>query len=321
VFEVVFLGTSASAPSIQRGLSAQMVLYNKYRFLVDCGEGTQRQILRSGLGFRRLDRILLTHGHLDHILGLAGLISTFARWDANERIEIWGGRRTLDRVEALLFGVGVVPRSVLEKGQIELFEVKPGILLEDEDFSVTAFQVEHRGSDSFGYCFEEKSRRIFQNDKAESLGVPRGPERRDLVAGRSVTLSDGRTIAPEDVLGEEIPGMKLCILGDTAKTEGLLSAVEGADLLISEATYLHYEEELARRFGHITAREAAQLALDGHVDHLILTHLSRRYRERDVLADALEIFPGAVVARDFDHFVVKRGEPLEKHESESSPTW
>ncbi len=318
MFEVVFLGTSASAPSIQRGLSAQIVIYNKYRFLVDCGEGTQRQILRSGLGFRRLDRILLTHGHLDHILGLAGLISTFARWDANERIEIWGGRRTLDRVEALLFGVGVVPRSALDDGQIELFDVKPGILMEDEDFCVTAFEVQHRGADSFGYCFEEKARRPFLNDKAESLGVPRGPERRELVAGRSVTLSDGRIIAPDEVLGEEIPGTKVCILGDTARTEGLLSAIEGVDLLISEATYLHYEEELARHFGHITAREAALLAQDAHADHLILTHLSRRYRERDVLAEAQETFPGAVVARDFDHFLIKRGEPLSRFEPESS---
>src|SRR5512136_1135965 len=105
MFEIVFLGTSASAPSVRRGLAAQMVIYRQYRFLVDCGEGTQRQILRSGLGFKRLDRILLTHGHLDHILGLGGLMSTFMRWEAIEQLEIFAGRSTLDRVHDLLYGV------------------------------------------------------------------------------------------------------------------------------------------------------------------------------------------------------------------------
>ena len=105
MFEMVFLGTSASAPSIRRGLSAHMVLHKEYRFLIDCGEGTQRQILRSGLGFKRLERILLTHGHLDHILGLGGLVSTFSRWEAVERLEIYGGAWTLERVHDLIFKV------------------------------------------------------------------------------------------------------------------------------------------------------------------------------------------------------------------------
>ena len=106
MFELVFLGTSASAPSVYRGLAAQIVIANEYRFLIDCGEGTQRQILKSGLGFRRLNRILLTHGHLDHILGLAGLVSTFVRWEeAMDTIKIYGGRATLDRVSDLIYGV------------------------------------------------------------------------------------------------------------------------------------------------------------------------------------------------------------------------
>ena len=318
MFEIIFLGTAASAPSIQRGLSAQIVIYKEYRFLVDCGEGTQRQILRSGLGFRRLDRILLTHGHLDHILGLAGLVSTFARWDANEHLEIWGGRRTLDRVEALLFGVGVVPRDLLTHGQITLFDVKPGVLMEDDTFKLSAFAVEHRGADSFGYSFEEKPRRPFLNDQAEALGVPRGRERRDLVNGQSITLPDGRVVTPDDVLGEVIPGTKLCITGDVSNLHGLVEPIREADVLVTEATYIQEEVGLARDFGHITAREAGQLAREAGVKNLVLTHLSRRYRERDILADAQEVFPDVITARDLDHYLVKRGEPLERVEPETA---
>jgi ribonuclease Z len=315
VFEVVFLGTSASAPSIQRGLSAQIVIYGEYRFLVDCGEGTQRQILRSGLGFRRLNKILLTHGHLDHILGLAGLISTFARWDATERIEIWGGKSTLDRVHDLIFGI--VLRGGTPSIEIELYDIKPGVLMEDDDFVLTAFPVEHRGPDCFGFAFEQKSRRPFLTDKAEALDVPRGPQRRALVAGQSITLADGRVIQPDDVLGEGVPGVKVCVTGDVGRTEGLIEPVRGADALICEATYLEVEANMARRFGHLTALQAAQLARQAGVQNLILTHVSRRYREREIVAEAQAVFPASLVARDMDHFRIRRDEPLERVESEA----
>ncbi|MBN1123241.1 MAG: MBL fold metallo-hydrolase [Anaerolineae bacterium] len=312
MFEVMFLGTSASAPSIQRGLSAQVVIHKEYRFLVDCGEGTQRQILRSGIGFRRLDKILLTHSHLDHILGLGGLISTFARWETAEQIEVWGGKSTLDRVYDLIYGV--VLRGARPSVNIELYEVKPGVLMEDDEFVLSAFPVEHRGPDCFGYTFERKSHRPFMNDLAESLGVPRGPERRQLVNGQSVHLEDGRTILPDDVLGDPIPGDKLCITGDIGRTAGLSQYIAGADALISEATYLNYEVDLARRFGHITAREAAELAFSSDVKNLMLTHISRRYREHEIAAEANETFPGAVVVRDFDHFRIRSGCQLERVE-------
>lgn len=310
MFEIVFLGTSASAPSIHRGLSAQVVIYQGYRFLVDCGEGTQRQILRSGLGFRRLDKILLTHGHLDHILGLAGLISTYTRWDTAERIEIWGGRRTLDRVHDLIFGV--VLRGARPPVEIELYDIKPGVLMEDETFQLSAFPVEHRGPDCYGFCFEEKARRPFLNDRAEELGIPHGPERRALVAGETIRLANGRIVHPDEVLGDPVPGSKLCLTGDIARTDNLIDAVRHADALVCEATYLDYEVELARRFGHITAREAGELARRAEVQNLVLTHISRRYREREVLEEAEQTFPGAIVARDFDHFRIRRQRPLER---------
>jgi len=133
-----------------------------------------------------------------------------------------------------------------------------------------------------------------------------------LVNGQSVRLSDGQVIQPDDVLGDPIPGDKLCITGDIGRTAGLSQYIDGADALICEATYLQYEVELARRFGHITAREAADLAVNSNVNNLMLTHISRRYREHEIAAEANETFPGAVVVRDFDHFYVRSGSQLER---------
>ncbi len=305
MIEIVFLGTSASAPSVHRGLSAQIVLYKDHRFLVDCGEGTQRQILRSGLGFKRLNRILLTHGHLDHMLGLGGLVSTFARWEAIEHLEIYGGSWALERVYDLIYGV--VLRGAEPQIKIDLIEVRPGVILEDDTFEVRAFPVSHRGP-SLGYLFCEKPRRPFLNEKAEALGVPQGPERRQLVAGNPVTLSDGRVIDPDDVLGPPRPGACLAHVGDAGRTDNLVASVRHADMLVIEATYLRREADMARRFAHLTAAQAARLARDADVHRLVLTHISRRYREAEIADEARAIFPATVVARDLDHFrILRRG--------------
>lgn len=305
MFEVVFLGTSASTPSAYRSLSAHMILHRQYRFLLDCGEGAQQQILRSGLGFKRLRKVLLTHGHLDHILGLGGLASTLGRWEMLESLEIYGGRATLARVAKLIFGV-VFPEKH-PPSTIELVPLNPGdIIVEDEKFRLLAFPVYHRGPDCFGFLFEEKPRRPFLADKAEAMGVPFGPERAQLVRGQAVTLADGRTIEADDVLGETIPGTKYVHIGDVGQTDNLLEICRNAAALTIESTYLESEATMARQFGHLTAAQAAQLAVKAEVKTLILTHLSRRYYERDVLSEARAIFPNTFVARDFDHFQVTR---------------
>lgn len=302
MFEFVFLGTSASAPSIQRGLSAHVVMHREHRFLIDCGEGTQRQILQSGLGFKRLDKILITHGHLDHILGLAGLLSTFMRWEAMDQLEIWAGQWALERIRDLLFGV--VLRGARPRLKVELREIESGVLMEDDYFQLSAFPVTHRGRDCYGFAFEEKARRPFLVEKAEALGVPAGPQRRDLVAGQSITLADGRVIQPDDVLGPPVTGARLIHIGDTGRTDNLLEICRGADALVIEATYLDIEAELAEEFSHLTAKQAAQLARQAGVKRLYLTHISRRYREKDVLEEAQSVFPNVAVARDFDQFKV-----------------
>lgn len=304
MFELVFLGTSASAPSVRRGLTASMVLHKEYRFLIDCGEGTQRQLLKSGLGFKRLDKILLTHGHLDHILGLGGLVSTFSRWETIEKLEIYGGKWALDRVEDLIFGV--VLRGARPPMKIEFFDVKPGVLMEDDTFELSAFPVSHRGPGCFGYTFREKERRPFLVDRAEALGVPSGPERGRLVRGESITLADGTVVHPDQVLGEPVPGATLIYVGDASRTDDLVEVCRGADAMVIEATYLEVEADLARKFGHLTATEAATLARRAGIKQLLLTHISRRYSEREVLAEAGSVFPNTVVARDFDRFRITK---------------
>jgi ribonuclease Z len=317
VFEIVFLGTSASAPSVRRGLSAQVVMHDEYRFLIDCGEGTQRQILQSGLGFKRLNQILITHGHLDHILGLAGLISTFSRWETIDALDIYAGRWALERIKELVFGV--VLRGTNPPMDLRLQEIKPGTIFEAEDFLVTAFPVWHRGPDCYGFLFEEKDRRPFLPEKAEALGIPPGPWRRNLVAGQPVTLPDGRVIMPEEVLGPSRPGTRLVHIGDVGRTAELVEVCRQADTLVIEATYLTEEADMAQKFAHLTARAAAELAVKAEVKNLVLTHLSRRYRERDVLAEAQAIFPNTVVARDFDAFQVRRGECVKQQPGSQQP--
>jgi ribonuclease Z len=227
------------------------------------------------------------------------------RWESLDELNIYSGKWALERIHDLLYGV------VLRGGQspmtLNLREIQPGVFFEADDFTITAFPVFHRGSDSLGYRFEERSHRPFLPEKAEALGVPAGPLRRDLVDGKAVKLPDGRKVKPDEVLGPLKPGIRFVHIGDTGRTEDLVEPCRGADALVIESTYLEEEAEMAKQFSHLTARQAAGLAVQAGVKRLILTHLSRRYREKDVLAEARTVFENVSVARDFDAYSIKQG--------------
>lgn len=313
MFEIVFLGTSASAPSVYRGLSAAAVLAGEDRFLVDCGEGTQRQILRSGIGFKRLNRLLLTHSHLDHILGVAGLVSTYTRWETMQDVHIWGSVPTMERIRNLLYSVVLPNRQA--SIPLNLHEIEQGgVIYETRALTISAFPVTHRGRGCFGYVFKTSDHRPFLAEQATALGVPFGPERSELVRGKSVLLADGREITPDSVLGPVIAGTKIVFTGDTSQTDNLREVVRDADALVIEATFTQRDAALAAAYGHITAAQAATLALENGVKGLLLNHISRRYSEREVIAEARSIFPEAYVVRDLDRFRVGRNVPLEKVE-------
>ncbi|MBB4373287.1 ribonuclease Z [Bradyrhizobium sp. cir1] len=300
MFALTFLGTSASVPSAERNHPALLVEAAGRRILVDCGEGTQRQLLRSGAGFRRLDRILLTHAHLDHVLGIPGLFSTLGLRQTSDVMTIHGGEGTLEiviRMLAGLWGAGRAPIAV------EFAAVTEGQVIDAGDFTIDCFPVRHRDTDSFGFVFRSPARRHLQSDRLAALGVPDGPLRGELAAGRPIVI-DGRTIDPEDVLGLPSGGKKLVVIGDTETTDGLSKDVADADMLVIEATFLDRDAPTARNYGHLTAAEAASFAAVNGVNQLVLTHMSGRYEDEEILAEAARIFPNSRIAADFDHVVI-----------------
>jgi ribonuclease Z len=292
--DLVFLGTSGSMPTAQRAPTAILVRRGGERLLFDCAEGTQRQLLRSEIGLIELREIFLTHYHADHYLGLPGMLKTFALRGRETPITIYGptGLRRLFVSLKVIFGRLTYPYY--------LEELKVGTVLDRGDYDLITFEVEH-GLQSIGYALVEHPRPgRFDVERATELGVPEGPERGQLQAGRAVTLPDGRAVTPEMVLGPERQGRKLVLAGDTGPASTVLEAARGADLLVHEATFCHEEEDRARETAHSTALDAAAIARDADVRMLALTHLSPRYVGGQVAREARAVFPDTVVPKDFD---------------------
>ncbi|SEM67766.1 ribonuclease Z [Bradyrhizobium sp. OK095] len=300
MFTLTFLGTSASVPSAERNHPALLVEAAGQRMLVDCGEGTQRQLLRSGAGFRRLDRILLTHGHLDHVLGIPGLFSTLRLRQSSDVMAIHGGAETLDIVIRMLAGIWGEGRAPIP---VEFAALAEGRFIEAGEFTIDCFPVRHRDTDSFGFVFQSPARRHLLSDRLAALGVPDGPLRGELAQGRPVVIAD-QTIVPEHVLGPPSGGKKLVVIGDTETTDGLSKNVTDADMLVIEATFLDRDASTARDYGHLTATEAAAFAAANNVKQLVLVHVSGRYEDEEILAEAARIFPNTRIAADFDHIVI-----------------
>jgi ribonuclease Z len=301
MFALTFLGTSASVPSADRNHPGLLVEAAGQRVLVDCGEGIQRQLLRSGAGFRRLDRILLTHSHLDHVLGVPGLLSTLRLRQGDGVTTIHGGAQTLDVVVRMLAGFWDEGSAPLP---LELIPLAGSQIADAREFKVGCFPVRHRDTDSFGFTFEIPARRRLEPDRLTALGVPDGPVRKELAEGRSVTIADGRTVLPEDVLGPPGGGKKLVVIGDAETTDGLSSHVADADALVVEATFLGRDAATARDYGHLTAREAALLAAASNIKLFLLTHISGRYPDEEILKEATSVLPNARIATDFDRVVI-----------------
>ncbi len=303
MFDLVFLGTSAAVPSAERGSPALYVSRGPDRLLVDCGEGTQRQLMRARLGFRGLRHVLLTHAHLDHIAGLAGLVATRALYGIEEPIDIVGSAETVGYVGHYL--ALTVGRE--RAAGCRLRAVEPGPVQEWPGWRLDAFAVRHRGTQSLGYRLEESARAPLLPDRLMALGVPDGPDRRELAEGRPVTLADGRLITPELVRGPPIAGARLIVVGDVEDAAPLTPQVANADALVIEATYLDRDAALARSHGHLTAGAGARLARDAGVGELLLTHISGRYRPEEILAEAAALFQRSRVVSDLDQIVVRAG--------------
>jgi ribonuclease Z len=291
--DLVFLGTSGSMPTAQRAPTALLVRRGGERLLFDCAEGTQRQLLRSQIGLVELREIFLTHYHADHYLGLPGMLKTFALRGRVTPITIYGpaGLRRLFIALKVIFGQLTYP--------YHLEELRPGDVLDRGDYELAVFPVAH-AVQSVGYALVERPRPgRFDIEAATRLGVPEGPERGALQAGRPVTV-DGQVVTPEMVLGPERAGRKVVLAGDTAPAPSVLEAARGADVLVHEATFCHEEEDRARETAHSTALDAAAVARAAEVRMLALTHLSPRYLAGEVAREARTVFPETVVPKDFD---------------------
>ena len=295
-----FAGTAGSVPSARRGLPAVLLRAGGDRLLFDCGEGTQQQLLRS-IGLPELDAVFLTHYHLDHWLGLLGMVKTFDLRARERPLTLYGPPGLRGLIEAMRPVIGRTGYP------LRLVELDPHQEVRFGGYLIAAFPVEHRGT-AYGYAFVEDDRPgRFDAAAARALGVEEGPAFGRLQRGEVV---DG--VHPEQVVGPGRPGRRIVLSGDTRPCQRTEVYAHGAELLVHEATFLEDERARARDTGHSTAAQAAELALEAGVRLLALTHLSTRYFPRDVRDEARAVFPATVVPRDFDAIDVpfpERGEP------------
>jgi ribonuclease Z len=295
-----FAGTAGSVPTARRGMPAVLIRRGGDRLLFDCGEGTQRQLLRT-VGLPDIDAVFVTHLHLDHWLGLPGMLKSFDLRDRDAPLTVYGPAGIAELLSAMRRVLGRL-RYPFDVVELQAGETVPG-----DGYGVAAFNVRHRAV-SFGYALVEDDRPgRFDADLARELGVEFGPDFGRLQHGEPVG-----DVRPEQVVGPPRPGRKIVLSGDTAPCEMVRVAAHQADVLVHEATFLHDEAERALQTGHSTARQAAELAAEAEVRLLALTHLSTRYAGGEIRDEARQVFPRVEVPRDFDTIEVpfpEKGEP------------
>ncbi len=297
---IFFAGTAGSVPTARRGLPATLIRRGGEKLLFDCGEGTQRQLLRT-VGLPDITEIFLTHHHLDHWLGLPGLLKTFDLRDRTTPLTLFGPPGTERLMASLQQLVGRL------RYRLRVVDLEPDAIVEFDGYEVHALRVRHRG-EAYGYALIEADRPgRFDAELAAKLGVAPGPDFGRLQRGETV---DG--VSPEQVMGETRRGRRIVLSGDTAPCDMLRVAADGADVLVHEATFTSEERERAMETAHSTAAQAAELAREAGVGLLALTHVSTRYLGREIRDEARAIFPNTVVPRDFDTIDVplpEKGDP------------
>jgi ribonuclease Z len=294
MLSLTFLGTGASIPTLDRNVAGLAVQREGEVLLFDCGEGNQRQMMRYGVGFT-FKEIFFTHYHADHLLGVTGLLRTLGLQERMTPVTLYGPKGA-----QRILGAAVTLGIERNKFPVEIVEIKPGDRLARDEYDIAVFETEHR-ADTVGYALAEHPRLgRFNPDRARELGIPEGPLWGQLHKGKTVTLEDGRTFGPVDLVGAPRAGRTLVYTGDTRPHLAVIEAARGADLLVHEATFGGDEGERAKETGHSTSAEAARVALEAGVRRLVLTHISSRYNRdaSELLAEAKAVFPETVIARD-----------------------
>jgi ribonuclease Z len=307
--DVLFIGTAGSAPTARRSLPATLVRRGGERMLFDCGEGTQRQLLRS-IGLVELEEVFITHYHADHFLGLPGMLKTFSLRGRDRPLTVYGppGLRALFDALRVVIGKTTYP--------LDLVELEPGQELRRDGYLIAPFEVQHRVR-AYGYAMvEEKRPGRFDEARARELGVEPGPDFGRLQRGETVN-----GVTPDQVLGESRRGRKVVLTGDTAPTEMTLAVAHRADLLVHEATFTEEDAERASETSHSTALSAARLAAEAEVLMLALTHVSPRYSGGELRDEARQAFENTIVPRDFDLVEIplpERGPPVHHRDALAS---
>ena len=291
---VTFLGTGAACPSVERNVSGLALSREGETLLLDCGEGTQRQMMRYGVGFS-FREIFFTHYHADHMLGLTGLLRTMGLQDRTAPVTLYGPKGA-----AKILGAALALGVERSRFPVDIVEVQAGDRLARAEYDMVTFETDHR-ADTIGWAMVEHERLgRFDPERARALGIPEGPLWGKIHKGQSVTLEDGREVAPAELVGPTRAGRTIVYTGDTRPCLSVITASRGADLLIHEATFGTDEQERAGETGHSTAAQAARVAEQAGVRKLVLTHISPRYTRDapELLAEARAVFPDVTVAKD-----------------------
>lgn len=301
MLRLTFLGTSGAMPTAARNLSGLSVRHGREHYLFDCGEGTQRQMVKAGLSLGRRMKIFISHLHGDHVFGLPGMIQTMNLINRAHPLDVYGPPGLRKFIQFTTISTMSEPTF-----QLTINEVSQGSVFSSKNYRVEGAWAEHSKPNIAYRMTVGGSIGAFIPKKARKLGVPEGPLWSQLKGGRSIKTGDGRVVKPQDVLGSPVPGRVIVYSGDTGPSEGLARMAKGADILIHEATLADELSELAERDGHSTAGAVAKLAAEVGVGRLILTHISARYKDPGkLLAEAKRYFPRVEMARDLASYELK----------------